>query len=370
MKIPFQWRKHNLGLNRLDRLKNHGVAEATILALRNFVAHAQDRELYLANPRYLAERLKLSEPDALHLLAASAASGVMTLHWHVGCPSCTHPAGTVAVLSSITPTYLCHACGNHFDAYLDVVVSVRFSISETVRRLAPHHDDPIFRQQVDERLGVVPALALINIPTFRDLVTDQILLEGQSLGIQRLTIFFSDLCGSTAMYHRLGDARAYELVAAHFRAVFGAVARNNGSAVKTLGDGIMGAFSDTGSALCGVAEAIRAIQRLNDNAGLVGDDRLQLKIGMHVGPCIVVTLNRRLDFFGESVNIAARLNGLTQNDQVILSNAVLAKPAHHQQAENLGRLDAFTTTLRGLSGNFDLHRWNIRIPIDATKLSG
>lgn len=324
MKFPFHLQYHSLGLNTLNRLKEHGFTEAIILALRNFVARAEDRELYLANPHYLAERLKLDEQGVLHLLAASAAIGVLTLNWHVTCPACTHPAGTVAVLSGITSEYLCDSCGNRFDAYLDAVVTVSFSVHDSVQHLSPtRRNDPNFRKQVDERLGVVPALALINLPAFRDLVTDQILLEGQSLGVQRLTIFFSDLRGSTALYHRLGDARAYELVAAHFRAVFGAVAKHNGSAVKTIGDGIMGAFIDTGAALCGVAEAMSAIHRLNDEAGLVGEDRLQLKIGMHVGPCIVVTLNRRLDFFGETVNIAARLNGIAQGDEAILSESIV-----------------------------------------------
>ena len=370
MKFLYHLFSDAVGLNKLNRLKEHGITDATILALQDFVTHAHDRELYLANPRYLAEQLKLVESDALHLLAVSAAIGVITLHWHVDCPACTHPVGTVAVLSGLTPKYVCSSCENHFDAYLDVVVTVRFSISENVRRLSPRRrDDPTFRKQVDERLGGVPALALINIPAFRDLVTDQILLEGQSLGIHRLTIFFSDLRGSTALYHHLGDARAYGLVAAHFRAVFGAVTRYKGSAVKTIGDGIMGVFSDTGAALCGVAETMRVIQRLNDEAGLVGDNRLQLKIGMHVGPCIVVTLNRRLDFFGETVNIAARLNGLAQNDEVILSDAILAEPAHRQLAENLGTVSPLATTLRGLPDRFDLHRWDIRVPVDVANQS-
>lgn len=370
MKFLYRLFSDAVGLNKLNRLKEHGITDATILALQDFVAHAHDRELYLANPRYLAEQLKLVESDALHLLAASAATGVMTLNWHVGCPDCAHPAETVSVLLGITPEYLCGTCGNRFDAYLDSVVTVTLSISETVRHLSPtRRDDPTFRAQVDERLGVVPALALINIPAFRDLVTDQVLLEGQSLGVQRLTIFFSDLRDSTALYHCLGDARAYELVAAHFRAVFGAVARYKGSAVKTIGDGIMGVFSDTGAALWGVAEAMRAIQRLNDEAGLTGDERLQLKIGMHVGPCIVVTLNRRLDFFGETVNIAARLNGLAQSNKAILSDAILAEPAHRQLAENLGTVSPLATTLRGLPDRFDLHRWDIRVPVDVANQS-
>src|SRR5262249_26344217 len=49
---------------------------------------------------------------------------------------------------------------------------------------------------------------------------------------------------------------------------------------------------------------------------------LHLKAGMHAGPCIAVTLNDRLDYFGSTVNMAARLEGLSTGSDVIISRAI------------------------------------------------
>ena len=49
---------------------------------------------------------------------------------------------------------------------------------------------------------------------------------------------------------------------------------------------------------------------------------LILKAGLHTGPCIAVTLNDRLDYFGSTVNMAARLEGLSTGNDVIISGTV------------------------------------------------
>ena len=57
-------------------------------------------------------------------------------------------------------------------------------------------------------------------------------------------------------------------------------------------------------------------------AASVGDQSLMLKAGIHYGSCIAVTLNERLDYFGSTVNIAARLETLSTGRDVIISNAI------------------------------------------------
>jgi class 3 adenylate cyclase len=48
---------------------------------------------------------------------------------------------------------------------------------------------------------------------------------------------------------------------------------------------------------------------------------------LHMGPCIAVTLNDRLDYFGSTVNMAARLEGQSTGDDVIISSAIYNDPA-------------------------------------------
>jgi class 3 adenylate cyclase len=61
----------------------------------------------------------------------------------------------------------------------------------------------------------------------------------------------------------------------------------------------------------------------------VGDagDAVAIKLGLHQGPCIVVTLNDRLDYFGSTVNLAARLQGQSKGGDIVLSLEIAEDPA-------------------------------------------
>ena len=56
-------------------------------------------------------------------------------------------------------------------------------------------------------------------------------------------------------------------------------------------------------------------------------DAWSIKIGLHAGPCIAVTLNDRLDYFGSTVNLAARLQGESQGGDIVLSVEMAGDPA-------------------------------------------
>ncbi len=351
----------NIVLTRVSRalalLKDQVADTGAVSQLSRFIAAAEARELYRANPRHWAERAGLAERDMLALAIAGVQAGLFDLEWRVTCPSCGKAIRTALVIKGILSSDYCEDCRHSFETHLDEEVAVTVSVSNTVRPLGlAIRDDPAFRAEVDQRLGRVTALSLINLPSFSELTAQQILLEGQSLGVKRLALFFSDLRGSTSFYRRRGDAEAYRWVADHFQVIFAAAAGHGGTAVKTIGDGVMGVFTDPLDALRAAAEAAKGLNALNNRAQLVGDDRLQLKVGLHVGPCIVVTLNRRLDYFGETVNIAARLADLSGGDEVIVSHAIVQDEAACRLAGELGALEAMSAQLRGLPDTFELHR--------------
>jgi class 3 adenylate cyclase len=68
---------------------------------------------------------------------------------------------------------------------------------------------------------------------------------------------------------------------------------------------------------------LQAQQQLADPAS---GKPLSLKAGVHVGPCIAVTLNDRLDYFGSTVNLAARLEGQSTGQDIVISNEVFEDP--------------------------------------------
>ena len=90
--------------------------------------------------------------------------------------------------------------------------------------------------------------------------------------------------------------------------------RHNGAVVKTIGDAIMAAFVTPPDAVSAALKMRSEIERLNE-ARAARD--FVLKIGIHRGPSIAVTLNDRLDYFGQTVNIASRVQGLASSRSVL-----------------------------------------------------
>lgn len=186
---------------------------------------------------------------------------------------------------------------------------------------------------IETREWVREALTAHEVTTlqaFRELFADATLRPGDEAGVGQVTILFTDLRGSTALYEQIGDAAAFNLVREHFAVLGKAVRDANGAVVKTIGDAVMAAFADPADAVR-AALAIRTDvaaldRRLLAERGL-SDGALVVKIGLHTGPSIAVNLNDRLDYFGTTVNMAARLQGQSQGGDIVLSRSVAQDPA-------------------------------------------
>jgi class 3 adenylate cyclase len=105
---------------------------------------------------------------------------------------------------------------------------------------------------------------------------------------------------------------AFDLVRAHFQVLNEIVAAEAGAIVKPSGDAVMATFSTPDRAVAAALRMRKAMHNLND--GRNGHDLL-LKIGIHEGPCLAVVLDNRQDYFGRTVNIAARVQGLADSTQ-------------------------------------------------------
>ncbi len=121
---------------------------------------------------------------------------------------------------------------------------------------------------------------------------------------------------------------AFDLVRAHFRALHEIVGAESGAVVKTSGDAVMATFATPDRA---VAAALRMRQAMRDiNAGRSGaersEDGLMLKIGIHEGPCLAVVLDSRQDYFGRTVNIAARVQALADSRSILATRSVVTHP--------------------------------------------
>jgi class 3 adenylate cyclase len=168
---------------------------------------------------------------------------------------------------------------------------------------------------------VLSAAEVTALQVFRDLFADEALRPGEPISVGTLTILFTDLRDSTRFYLEIGDAPAFGSVMDHLDVLRAAVTDEGGAVVKAMGDAIMAVV---GRPLAAVRAAQRAQRELA--APPDGGRAHLLKAGIHAGPCIAVTQNERLDYFGSTVNLAARLVDLSSGTDVVVSSAVMSDP--------------------------------------------
>ena len=177
------------------------------------------------------------------------------------------------------------------------------------------------------KLHFTPSLSgkrLLMTQTFRDVFRSEVISATEGIAVLDVTLVFTDLKGSTALYERIGDLNAYIQVQRHFQHLLDATVRHNGAVTKTIGDAVMAAFLTSADAVQAALDMREAVDQLNR-------DRPQrdfiLKIGVHRGAAIAVTLNERLDYFGQTVNIAARVQNLADGDEICITEDVYGAPA-------------------------------------------
>ena len=203
------------------------------------------------------------------------------------------------------------------------------------------------------RRPFVTAKRLLTNQTFRDIYRTDTLDIDQRLKITSLTFLFTDLKGSTELYERVGDLAAFDLVRGHFRRLNEIVAAEAGAVVKTIGDAVMATFPTPDRAVAAALRMREAMRELNQQNG---SEDLLLKIGIHEGPCLAVTLNERQDYFGQTVNIASRVQGLADSRAIFITAPVVE---HAETAAILaanGRKPvAQQRSIRGIAGGMAVY---------------
>ena len=187
------------------------------------------------------------------------------------------------------------------------------------------------------------AAEVTALQIFRDLFSTEALRPGEQVSVGTLTVLFTDLRHSTRLYREIGDATAFGRVMNHFDVLKKIIAERDGAIVKTIGDAVMAVFRDPANAVVAMLDAQEALASPTNSA-----PPLELKAGLHTGPCIAVTLNDRLDYFGSTVNLAARLEGLSTGTDVIVSRSVFedTKVVELLRAEGY-EATPFETALKG-----------------------
>ena len=193
------------------------------------------------------------------------------------------------------------------------------------------------------------------LQVFRDLFATEVVRPGEEISIGSVTLMFTDLRDSTRLYRNIGDASAFGRVRQHFEILEKSIAEEGGAIVKTMGDAVMATFRHP-------IDALRSVWKAQTEIAKYGEPMLWLKVGLHKGPCIVVNLNDRLDYFGSTVNITARLPAFSRGGELIFSEDFYSDPEIRDFiAQNIApsALDQFTGELKGFDEPFKM--WKLKV---------
>jgi class 3 adenylate cyclase len=201
----------------------------------------------------------------------------------------------------------------------DHVDPVEVSLSPGGKLTVVNQDDDARHVKI-ERLEYASSAATAHyvstMEDFRNIFGGELLKRGTPLKVARVSILFSDLTGSTALYSQVGDAAAFRLVDDHFDVLREVIKGHDGIVVKTMGDAIMASFTDDEACVRAAIDCMAKFEAFRKDQKHA--DLTHVKIGVYSGPCYVITANNVLDYFGQTVNVASRLQHLAQSGEVIM----------------------------------------------------
>ena len=124
-----------------------------------------------------------------------------------------------------------------------------------------------------------------------------------------MAILFADIGGSTSLYQRAGDSQAHQMITDSLATMRIAVEAAGGQLLRTVGDAVLASF-DTCDAAC---DASIAIQKAHRNSAL------SVRVGFHWG----LAISDKGDVYGNAVNIAARVSGLANTHEIMITREVV-----------------------------------------------
>ncbi|MBI1922716.1 adenylate/guanylate cyclase domain-containing protein [Candidatus Poribacteria bacterium] len=214
-------------------------------------------------------------------------------------------------------------------------------------------------EKVQWDADAVTAAQVTTLQEFRDLFGSEVLAPGQQVGVESLSILFTDLKGSTPLYESVGDAKAYGMVWKHFEFLIEMIQKNQGALVRTMGDAVMAAFHAPENAVSAAMEIQARVTEFNRENRI--ERPIIIKIGVHQGPAVVVNSNNLLDYFGRTVNIAARVQNESVGGDVVLTADLFSDPAIQDALKRFPfEVTPFRAILKGVEGEFTLCRLTLK----------
>lgn len=347
---------------KINLLKQVAASDLpTIEAIADWVTNGQNdiSKTKYVMPKLLARQYNLAAHKMISEFLRAVPLGLFDLVWSVRCPHCAGIVNAHEHLSQASGLSYCKMCAQEFSTDFSERVEVTFSLNREIDDREVNHTCSSFLSALgrytspEDRLS---GLEVIHYPEFKILFGEEVLSQREQLQVASVTVLFTDITGSTQMYEKLGDAVAYNIVRDHFDILFSILEAHGGTVVKTIGDAVMASFISNRAALSGIINALDEFKRYNSRKHI--NEQVYIKIGIHRGPAILVTLNDRLDYFGSTINKAARIQSLANSGEICFSEQVYQDAEFLKQLRELSveEITRHSVNLKGIEGIQTIYR--------------
>ncbi|NUQ81600.1 MAG: adenylate/guanylate cyclase domain-containing protein [Bacteroidetes bacterium] len=332
-----------------DKLKQmaaeEGCQPAVVQRFGDYLRQAPAESLFPVNPDEIRQVLGLPSYSVTTYLLRAVRHGILDLEWNAVCGMCKGVTHHTRSLGHVHETGSCPGCNVSFEVSVDDNLEVHLSVSDNLA------DRPADLARISQVAGL-SAKDLLTNSYFRRHFSGQVVAEDAGLKIKSVTVLFTDLKKSTELYESIGDLNAYRLVRSHFNIMDLLIENNNGTIVKTIGDAVMAIFPK-------IEDGVNAaIDIQNHFASQKSPTPLVVKMGLHNGPALVVNLNNRIDYFGGTVNVAARVQGLSKGGDVFISKSVFDDPRSRQRLRGMPAIFKYRAKLKGIRDDYFVYQLN------------
>lgn len=295
-----------------------------------FLTNVSDRLLFHIPIYEIGKAFDIPREKILDIFIQGVYDGVFILEWIYHCPVCGHIAYEAPSLHQASSQNFCTICNKVFNNTLDTNIEVCFSIHPRLKML-----DPTFKMNyiadIEKNIrngkyrtwdtpDAIRGVEIIQNNLYRELMRSEVLIGTQVLPLKNTTILFANITNSTKLYASLGDQKTFLLIKDYVRILSDIIRKCGGVPVKTIGGVVMGSFIDPSEAFQAAVKALRLLIKHSQNKPV--NERIEIKMGLHSGPVLMVTLNNLLDYIGLTVNSALDITYTALPNEIVISQAL------------------------------------------------
>lgn len=192
----------------------------------------------------------------------------------------------------------------------DIGSSITLEVSNNTNQ-----DKMIVFEKITPPTYYLSPMKIFNNQLFRNQYTNEAIAAGVQLKLPSQIVLFTDVVDSTKFYKRVGDIEAFKQIKKHFKHIESQLDLYHGVQIKTIGDAVMATFPT-------VQDVFLASKKMCELIEADPDIHFSIRLSVHKGSMIAVNYNSGVDYFGDNVNIGAKLQAISEKNEISFSKEI------------------------------------------------